>query len=497
MGLELDPLGLDHLFEAGPAGGAHRGVGEEDLEHPAVHLRGHRDRQQPDSRVDHEMVLHGVQRPVDDPQPLRLPLGGVGVQQRRAGLALEHGRQLPGQVLRVLHTGVHAQSRGRRVAVHRVADQEDPALRVLVGDRTLHRPVADAQDLHRHVADPQQFPDLGRDRLLVEVGVVGGQEREMEGPLLGVLAPRRAHLHHVAAGRVRPGLRIDEMRDQHIVFPPRGQIRLQVRGDDVEQVVGADHRGADHLADGLAAVGADEVIGGDGEGFARRAIADRRGDRVVALAHLGQLVMEQNPSRRTLLGVLTHDGFQAQLRIVGRPARTVAQVLLGERATAETVHLVEGLALQRSVPGEGGLPDHRGHLLRRRAHGVDVVGDLELTEQLHRPLIQVVRLRQDRRALVTFDEDVVDSVTRQHDRGHQTGGAAADDQYGDLGIGHGWLPLSKIVDHECAAARLSASCSKTSSASGLRTAPSETTVARGAPVRRRLTGTSSFLPVRL
>src|SRR5258705_11634432 len=42
-----------------------------------------------------------------------------------------------------------------------------------------------------------------------------------------------------------------------------------------------------------------------------------------------------------------------------------------------------------------------------------------------------------------------------------------------------------------------ARCSNASSESGLRTAPSDTTAPRDAPCSNRLTGTSSFLPVRL
>ncbi len=63
----------------------------------------------------------------DDVVGDREAFGLITVQQCFAAVAVDHRRQFPGQVERVLHAGVHALAAGRTVDVGGVAGQEDPA----------------------------------------------------------------------------------------------------------------------------------------------------------------------------------------------------------------------------------------------------------------------------------------------------------------------------------------------------------------------------------
>jgi hypothetical protein len=55
-----------------------------------------------------------------------------------------------------------------------------------------------------------------------------------------------------------------------------------------------------------------------------------------------------------------------------------------------------------------------------------------LAEDLHRALVQVVRLGQVGRALVALDDQVVDAGIGEKDRRRQAAAAATDDQHGNL-----------------------------------------------------------------
>src|SRR6516165_9231621 len=58
-------------------------------------------------------------------------LWAVAVEQRFAARAVNHQRELPGQVECVLHAGVHALAAGRAVDVRSIAGEEDTAPAVL------------------------------------------------------------------------------------------------------------------------------------------------------------------------------------------------------------------------------------------------------------------------------------------------------------------------------------------------------------------------------
>src|SRR5215469_1355132 len=100
---------------------------------------------------------------LDGEIPDRAPLGVVGLQQPGTGYALEGERELPGEVMRVLHTRVAAVSAVRRYHVSGVAGQEHapdlepvrgvghgpPGRDVVDDDRYVGHPDGGAQQLER------------------------------------------------------------------------------------------------------------------------------------------------------------------------------------------------------------------------------------------------------------------------------------------------------------------------------------------------------------
>jgi hypothetical protein len=97
-----------------------------------------------------------------------LTLRAVRVQQRITGLALQHQRELPRQVVAVLNARIATQAVGRRMAVCGITGEEDAALAIVRSDHMIDLPRADALDLHLdarvadRLIDKLQYSRLGR-----------------------------------------------------------------------------------------------------------------------------------------------------------------------------------------------------------------------------------------------------------------------------------------------------------------------------------------------
>ena len=90
----------------------------------------------------------------------------------------------------------------------------------------------------------------------------------------------------------------------------------------------------------------------------------------------------------------------------------------------------------RVVPGEARVVRGGRHLLGRRAALGDLVGDAAVLEDLHRPLVEDVGLRQVRRPRPRADQQVLDAVAGEQHRRGESGAATADDQNWDVFLGH-------------------------------------------------------------
>ena len=64
----------------------------------------------------------------------RLTLVMIGVEQRLVRLAAQHGGDLPGEIMDVLHAGVEAEAAGRRHFMRGVTGEKDVADAIAVGN---------------------------------------------------------------------------------------------------------------------------------------------------------------------------------------------------------------------------------------------------------------------------------------------------------------------------------------------------------------------------
>lgn len=200
------------------------------------------------------------------------------------------------------------------------------------------------------------------------------------------------------------------------------------------------HPRADGGSDRATAIRRDHVPRDRRGGLTGLGGADLGHDPVAAIlaGQLGQLgqchefVAEQDPPGVALLGVAAQGRFEAQLRQLGRHDGPGRLVRLVQRAAAEAVHLVDQPGIQRSLAGERRLPADLAELLRGRGLSRHVLVQPVLAEDLHRALVEVVRLRQARGVGAAFDQQVAHAVVRQEDGGGQAGATTADDQYRDF-----------------------------------------------------------------
>ena len=177
-----------------------------------------------------------------------------------------------------------------------------------------------------------------------------------------------------------------------------------------------------------AAVGAYQIVRADPIRLARAVVADDGADAVTVLAELEQLVVEADPVRREPLRSRLQDRLEADLREVelapgtGRPPELVLS------AGSPGLQLGDSAAGVRMVPREAGVVGGGGHLACRRAALRDLLGDSAVLEDLHRPLVEDVRLGEIRGTRSRADQKVLLALPGEQHRSGEAGATAADDQ---------------------------------------------------------------------
>src|SRR3546814_7513721 len=76
---------------------------------------------------------------------------------------------------------------------------------------------------------------------------------------------------------------------------------------------------------------------------------------------------------------------------------------------------MDRLAIELAIATERGEPADPGHILLRGAVRIDLVGDADLAEDLHRPLVEVVRLGRGRGGRIAFHQPRLDSGLRSEE----------------------------------------------------------------------------------
>lgn len=361
----------------------------------------------------------------------RHPLAGraalrlVAVQQPGRRPAPHLGGELPAQVDRVLQAQVEAGAADRRVHVRGVADEQDPAGAVPLGEAgvAVGEPAQQVRSValgraERHV-DPEHPPGAlaqlrdGERGRVVHFGLrhlvgahhvgPGGELREHEQPAVGAVVLERRD--EAVAGHVQPaGRRVQQFgRD------------ADVRGAGDHAVLG--HTGkpdAGELAGGaVPAVRPDEVPGLDPVGPVRPAHLDR--DRVGALAQPGQLVPAPHLDAE-LGGPLGEHLFDPPLRHHQQVHRVVRQHRQVQRERAE------GVARRR---------------VRRLGAAAEPFVEAAPVEHAHDLADEAVGALLGARAGEPFEDDRPDAGQGQLAGEHQAVGSGAGDE--DVS-GHDWVP---------------------------------------------------------
>lgn len=329
------------------------------------------------------------------------------------------------------------------MAVGRVADQEDPADGEAVRHDSVDRPARDLVDRHRVLADAQRRAGIALDLLVGgRAGVVDGVV-EVDHPLLRVRPPAlRAHRHHHNA---HPRLRRDHPADEHVlVLRERGEVRGHVQRGGLRHDAQPLVRDADQARDRPAAVGADQVAAADLVLGARLAVADPGGDAVVVLVEVEQLAAEVDAPGGKPLRALLEDRLEPDLRQVELPPGAGGAPMLVGAAGAPALQPRDAPPVVGGRSGQPGVVRGRRHVLRRGAALGDLLRDSAVLEDLHRPLVEDVRLRQRRRGRQRADQQVINPQSREEHRRGQARASPAHHQDVDvarqLWLGHGAGP---------------------------------------------------------
>jgi hypothetical protein len=346
-------------------------------------------------------------------------------------VAAQDRAELPTEVLRVVDRARQPEPARGRVAVGRVADEEDATDLERRRDHSLHRPARDLVDLHREVADAERGAGVG---LHLRVRLCGiDRVVEVDHPFLGVRPPAlRPHRdHHDEDSRLRG----EDPADEHVWIRGQGRevrrhVERRLLGDDAQALV----LHADEAGDPPSAVGADDVLAAHLVLRARAVVADRGEDAVVVLLEGDELVVEADATRRQLLGPRLQQRLEADLREVElAPGARGAPGLVGAPG-APALELRQLPAVIGVGATEAGVERGGRHLLGRGAALGDRLGDADVVEDLHRALVEDVRLGQIRGGRPRADQQVLDALLGQQHRRGQAGAATADDQDRD-GLG--------------------------------------------------------------
>ena len=356
----------------------------------------------------------------------RPSLGVVGRQQARSCVATQDGRQLPGQVVGIVHAAVAAEAAGRGHHVRCVAGEEDPPLPQPLGPVRHRAPALDVLDLHLDVRIAQRLPHVLDAALLAHV-----------------LAGARAADAVFVDGRVddeEPGValqrepeearqaRVEDVDDAQVaVADQRADVGAKVDRDAVGEAAVALRADAEALAHrALGAVGGDHVARAH-RTLARAApIAQVHGHAVVVLLELDRLAGVFEP-RAARLGMPAENGLEADLR--HEQAWCGAQVLDAFVDRAEVPG--ELLAAERLDRDDRAVLDELGG-----GRGLDLRLQAERPEQLDRALADERRTRVDRRSRVTLDDQRRDALRREEHGGREADQTAPDDDDRDVGFRH-------------------------------------------------------------
>ena len=320
----------------------------------------------------------------------RLALTLVRLEQGRSGPPSEHRRQLPGEVLDILHAGIHAEAASRRHLVRRVASQKDAPLAEAGGDPGGRTPRSSPEHLHRqvwhsHRRAHQRHAALGHEVLGALPG--GGGIEGLEDPTMHPI-DRQEYPWRIWM--------LDKGEIDGTTGDPAGEIGLE---EDVHRVVHftwPDHRDAEHLAHAaVRTVGPDQVLRPHLRLLALLTIEERGADAKAILDEGREFTAEAHLAQVELPGAAKQDRLQHLLRGGTAECRAYSLRQVGGQR-------VQGAPLE-FFAHQGARPDGMARLLWWQADLAHSLLQAALPEDLHRARVHQPRLGVERRARVAFD----------------------------------------------------------------------------------------------
>ncbi len=321
----------------------------------------------------------------------------VGLYQRRWRAPLDHARELPGEVLGVLHAGIRAARAERRDLMGGVAGEDDPTLHEALEPPTLEGVDRDPVELEFPV--PEHARDARDDVLgllfFARVGI--GAEPQIDAPdAVGLLVQQRRAAGMEGRVEPEPALRWVGFRHAHV----RDQEALLERlAHEIESQHGAGRR--------ARAVGRHHPVGEEFVGAVGRADGDD--DAVVAGREADDLVAPTDLQIVEPACALHQEVFEVVLLQVDEGRHRVA----GLRQEVEAVEQLLALKHPSELPGDAFL--HAG------------APDPETVEDLQRALGVTQPPRAFADPIGVVDEHHRHAALRQIDRRRKTDGTRADD----------------------------------------------------------------------
>ncbi len=358
--------------------------------------------------------------------PDRLALGVIGGEQRLVRSAVQDVRELPREVVPVLHAAVAAEPARRRHDVRRVAGDEHAAFlqpRRVLGRR---RPALDVLDLDRDLRVAERLADVAD--AARRAHVLADPDRPRPVVVDGRVHDEEARLEIDREAEESLEARAEDVDDAQVAIAhQRAHVGPEVDRDAVREAPVAELLDAEPLADrAVGAVRCDEIEAAHAALRPGVARPDDDGHARVVLLDGGGLRRVPDLRSEAFRGA-EQDGLEPDLRDED-PLRG-AEVLHAFVDEAEVpVELLPAEAVDghdRAVLDE--LP--RGRLL-------DLLLQADGAIRLHRALVDERGPRVDRGAAVALEDERRDAVMSEEHRCRQPDEAAADDQDGNVFVGH-------------------------------------------------------------
>jgi len=242
-------------------------------------------------------------------QSMRPAFRFVAIEQRGVRFAVKHGRDLPGQVLRILNAQIHAKAAARRGLMRGVADEEYVAAAEAVRHHGRAVPEVDAEDFHGKVggADgPANQLDASLRRQVLLGETVGAQAVNQKTPAIRAVHRKKR----------RPKLRLlDQIERGRPVFDPRPQIRTKVHVHRIVDVLFASPADSEFLPNETSrSVGRQDVACAERHDLAAHLVLQGASQAAAFVPQVAQLGIEPDAIGGQGFGVTAQHRLQKILR---------------------------------------------------------------------------------------------------------------------------------------------------------------------------------------